>query len=104
MILSDYPDLYTESMKDNQGGAYEFFDETVITMFNNKNITANWTFDAKTWKTDGMTKLYTVSSAMQTAWAKYVSDYNSIYGGSQMKKEYNEMVQSGTFYKYEKTN
>jgi len=73
-------------------------------MLNNKALKASWTFDAKTWKTDGMTKLYTVSQAMQDAWKKYVDDYNSIYRGSEMEQEYNEMVQSGKLTKYEKAN
>ncbi len=102
MILSDYPDLYTESMKDNQSGAYDFFDETVILMLTNASLKANWTFDAKTWKTDGMTKLYTVSSAMQSAWNKYVSDYNSIYRGAEMEREYNEEIATGNYVKYQK--
>ncbi|MBQ8885759.1 MAG: hypothetical protein IJY62_05285 [Clostridia bacterium] len=102
MILSDYPDLYTESMIDNQAGAYDYFDETVIKMFTNASLKANWTFDAKTWKTDGMTKLYTVSDAMKTAWGKYVKEYNSTYRGSEMQREYNEAVQSGKLTKYVK--
>lgn len=102
MILSDYPDLYTESMIDNQSGAYDYFDETVIKMLTNTSLVANWTLDAKTWKTDGMTKLYTVSAAMRTAWNDYVNTYNSTYKGSEMQREYNEAVQSGNLTKYVK--
>lgn len=104
MVLSDYPDLYTESMIDNQSGAYDFFDETVIKMITNSSLKANWTFDAKTWKTDGMTKLYMVSEAMSSAWASFVSEYNSTYRGSEMEQEYNAAVQSGTLTKYVKSN
>lgn len=99
MIISDYPDLYTESMMKYLSGAYDFFDETVIKMFNNKQLTANWTFDAKTWKTDWKTKLYTVSDSMNSAWAAFVNDFNSTYYGSVMEKEYNEAIQSGTMVK-----
>jgi hypothetical protein len=102
MILSDYPDLYTESMMKNQSGAYDFFDETVMDMIIDKGLKAGWVFDAKTWKTDGMTKLYTVSSAMQTAWQNYVSEYNSTYKGMEMQNEYNQAVQSGNLVKNQK--
>lgn len=101
MVLSDYPDLYTESMIDNQSGAYDFFDETVIKMFTNTSLTADWEFDAKTWKTDGMTKLYTVSDAMRAAWENYVQEYNSTYRGTEMQQEYNDAVRSGNLTKYE---
>ncbi|HBF86197.1 MAG TPA: hypothetical protein DDW54_00800 [Clostridiales bacterium] len=100
MILSDYPDLYTQSMMKNQSGAYGFFDETVMNMLINKGLKANWTYDAKTWKTDGMTKLYTVSSAMQSAWDDYVSAYYRTYKGAEMESEYNQAVKSGNYVKY----
>ncbi len=99
MIISDYPDLYTESMIKYQSGAYDYFDETVINMIGNKALAAEWTFDAKTWKTDWKEKLYTVSGAMQSAWQTFVEEYNSIYYGSVMEQEYNQAVQSGTMVK-----
>lgn len=99
MIISDYPDLYTESMIKYQSGAYDYFDETVIKMLTNKTITASWTFDAKTWKTDWKTKLYTVSPAMETAWSAFVEEYNTVFFGTRMETEYNEAVQSGNMVK-----
>lgn len=102
MILSDYPDLYTESMMDNQAGAYDFFDETVIKMITDTSLKAGWEYDAKTWKTDGMQKLYMVSEAMRKAWNTFVSEFNSTYRGSEMEQEYNAVVQSGDLTKYVK--
>lgn len=102
MILSDYPDLYTDAMIRYQTGAYDFFDTTVIRMAVNKNLAANWTFDAKTWKTDWKTKLYSVSETMQSEWNNFVNDYNNVYFGSRMQTEYNEAIASGNFVKIEK--
>ncbi len=102
MIIADYPDLYTESMMKFQTGAYDFFDTFVLNSIIDKSLAASWTFDAKTWKDDWKTKLYSVSAAMQTKWDKFVSDYNGVYHGSQMENEYNEAVNSGTLTKYEK--
>ena len=99
MVISDYPDLYTESMMKYQAGAYDFFDETVISMISNKSLAAGWTFDAKTWKTDWKTKILIVSDAMKTAWNAFVNDYNNSYYGSIMEREYNEAVQSGDMVK-----
>ena len=98
MILSDYPDVTTDAIVNYQTGAYSFFDETVLKMIVRKGsdtLAADWKFDAKTWKTDGMTKVYTVSDKMKTEWAKFVSDYNGTYKGSLMQKEYNDFIKSG---------
>ena len=99
MTIADYPDLYTDSMIKYQSGAYDFFDETVIKMITDTSLTADWTFDAKTWAEDWKEKLYSVSSAMKTAWEEYVNEYNSSYYGSIMEQEYNEAVQSGNMVK-----
>ena len=99
MTIADYPDLYTDSMIKYQSGAYDFFDETVIKMITETSLTADWTFDAKTWAEDWKEKLYSVSSAMKTAWEEYVNEYNSSYYGSIMEQEYNEAVQSGNMVK-----
>jgi hypothetical protein len=69
MVLSDYPDLYTETMTEYAGMAADFFDTEVLKMMINSNLKASWTYDEKTWAKDGMEKIYTVSSAMQQAWA-----------------------------------
>lgn len=99
MIISDYPDLYTDAMMKYLSGAYDYFDETVIKMINNKQLTADWTFDAKTWKDDWKTKLYTVSDSMKTSWEAFVNEFNSTYYGSLMESEYNEAIRSGTMVK-----
>ena len=75
---------------------YDYFDETVLKFIRDgAKYAANWTFDAKTWKQDGMEKMYTVSEAMKTAWQEFVNTYNSTYRGKQMQDEYNEFIQSG---------
>lgn len=102
MILSDYPDLYTSAMIDYQAGAYDFFDEEVIKMVVKSELAANWTFDAKTWKTDWKTKLYSVSPNMQSAWNSFVNDYNGVYKGTLMQEEYNQAIASGNMTKLEK--
>ncbi len=99
MVISDYPDLYTNAMMKYQAGAYDFYDETVISMISNKALVADWTYDAKTWKTDWKTKVLGVSGAMKTAWDSYVDSYNNSYYGSLMQQEYNEAVQSGNMVK-----
>ena len=96
MILSDYPDLYTETMTEYAGSAADFFDTEVLKMMINATLKSTWTYDEKTWAEDGMTKIYTVSNAMQEAWNKYVQTYNTTYRGSQMEQEYNALIQSGT--------
>lgn len=53
MKLSDYPDLYTESMTRYLAGAKDFFDQTVIKMLPDKALAADWTFDAKPGKRIG---------------------------------------------------
>lgn len=99
MVVSDYPDLYTDSMIRYQSGAYDYFDETVIRMMTDSSLTANWEFDAKTWKTDWKQKMYSVSDAMRSAWNSFVSEYNGAYNGSVMEEEYNAAVQSGNMVK-----
>jgi len=98
MILSDYPDVTTEAITENQTGAYSAFDEFVLKVVvktGNDCVAADWTFNAKTWKDDGMTKIYTVSDKMKSEWAAFVQDYNGTYKGSLMQKEYNEFIKSG---------
>lgn len=98
MILSDYPDVTTEAIVENQTSAYSAFDEFVLKVVVKKgsdSVAADWTFDAKTWKNDGMTKIYTVSDKMKSEWAAFVKDYNGTYKGSLMQKEYNEFIKSG---------
>ena len=98
MILSDYPDVTTDSITQNQTGAYNYFDETVLKMIVRKGasgVAADWKFDAKTWDKDGMTKLYTVSDKMKAEWAEFRNTYNDTYKGSLMQKEYNEFIKSG---------
>ena len=96
MVLSDYPDVYTDSTIRYLAAAYDYFDETVLKFIRDgAKYAANWTFDAKTWKQDGMEKMYTVSEAMKTAWQEFVNTYNSTYRGKQMQDEYNEFIQSG---------
>ena len=99
MKLSDYPDLYTESMTRYLAGAKDFFDQTVIKMLPDKALAADWTFDAKTWKEDWKTKLYTVSASMRNEWNEFVSEYNGAYFGAKMESEYNEAVKSGKLVK-----
>lgn len=99
MKLSDYPDLYTESMTRYMAGAKDYFDQTVIQILPDSKLTADWTFDAKTWKEDWKTKLYTVSASMQTKWNSFVSEFNDSYYGSVMEKDYNEAVKSGNLVK-----
>lgn len=98
MILSDYPDVTTEAIIENQTSAYSAFDEFVLKVVvktGSDCVAADWTFDAKTWKNDGMTKIYTVSDKMKSEWAAFVKDYNGTYKGSLMQKEYNEFIKSG---------
>ena len=98
MILSDYPDVTTEAIVENQTSAYSAFDEFVLKVVvktGSDCVAADWTFDAKTWKSDGMTKIYTVSDKMKSEWAAFVKDYNGTYKGSLMQKEYNEFIKSG---------
>ena len=98
MILSDYPDVTTESINQYQTAAYSYFDETVLKMIVKKgseSLAAGWTYDAKTWKTDGMTKLYTVSQKMQDEWNQFKNTYNTTYKGAQMQSEYNDFIKSG---------
>ena len=98
MILSDYPDVTTEAIVENQTSAYSAFDEFVLKVVvktGSDSVAADWTFDAKTWKNDGMTKIYTVSDKMKSEWAAFVKDYNGTYKGSLMQKEYNEFIKSG---------
>lgn len=99
MILSDYPDLYTETMIDYAGAAGDFFDNQVLKMMINATLKATWEYDEKTWAEDGMTKVYMVSSAMQQAWNEYVNTYNTTYKGSKMQQEYNDLIKSGTVVK-----
>jgi multiple sugar transport system substrate-binding protein/putative aldouronate transport system substrate-binding protein len=96
MVLSDYPDLYTETMTEYAGMAADFFDTEVLKMMINSNLKASWTYDEKTWAEDGMTKVYTVSSAMQQAWDSYVQTYNTTYRGAKMQEEYNALIKSGS--------
>jgi hypothetical protein len=96
MVLSDYPDLYTETMTEYAGMASDFFDTEVLKMMINSNLKASWTYDEKTWAEDGMTKVYTVSSAMQQAWNSYVQTYNTTYRGAKMQEEYNALIKSGS--------
>ena len=98
MILSDYPDVTTDAIIQYQTAAYSYFDETVLKMIVKKgsdSLAADWKYDAKTWKTDGMTKLYTVSSRMQSEWNQYKEAYNTTYKGSLMQSEYNDFIKSG---------
>lgn len=98
MILSDYPDVTTEAIIENQTSAYSAFDEFVLKVVvktGSDCVAADWTFNAKTWKDDGMTKIYTVSDKMKSEWAAFVKDYNGTYKGSLMQKEYNEFIKSG---------
>lgn len=99
MILSDYPDLYTETMTEYAGAAGDFFDNQVLKMIINSTLKAAWEYDEKTWAEDGMNKVYTVSSAMQQAWNEYVNTYNTTYKGSKMQQEYNDLIKSGTVVK-----
>lgn len=99
MELSDYPDLYTDAMLKYQSGAYDYFDEQVILMIVNRQLTPQWTFDAKTWKEDWKSKLYTVSDAISAAWAQFASEYAGAFNGDLMEREYNEAVRSGKMVK-----
>ncbi len=100
MVLPDYPDLYTDSMMKHQEGAYDFFDTKVLSAFIDKSLAADWTYNAKTWKTDWKTALYTASAAMDSYWNKFVSDYNGSYYGSTMEKEYNAYITEHGLEKY----
>ena len=102
MVVSDYPDLYTNSMIKYRALAEDYFDTTVLNIIIDSSLEATWEYDAKTWLEDGMTKLYTVSSAMQSAWDDYVSKYNSSYRGSQMAEEYNAAIRDGDVVKVTK--
>ena len=65
----------------------------------NSSLTADWTFDAKTWKTDWKEKMYSVSDAMRSAWDDFAAQYMDVYYGSLMEQEYNEAVKSGNMVK-----
>lgn len=95
MVLSDYPDLYTDTMIKYKSSAYGYYDERVLNWAIDTKLEASWEYDAKTWLTDWKTKMYSVSSNFQTEWDKYVKAYNDTYKGSAMQKEYNEAVKSG---------
>ena len=65
----------------------------------NVNCAADWTYNEKTWATDGWTKLYTVSGNLNTEWSTYVNTYNKSYKGADMQDEYNAYVASGLLQK-----
>lgn len=60
---------------------------------------ADWSYDEKTWATDGWSKLYTVSNALNSKWSAYVNTYNKAYKGMDMYEEYNAYVSSGLLQK-----
>lgn len=99
--MSDYLDVITPTAEKWIVRADECFDSTSWLMMRNVegDCFADWTFDEKTWATDGWTKLYTVSSTLNTKWSSYVNTYNKAYKGTDMYDEYNAYVASGVLQK-----
>ena len=99
--ISDYLDVVTPTAEKWMVRADENFDSSSWLMMRNVDgdCFADWTFDEKTWATDGWTKLYTVSSTLNTKWSSYVNTYNKAYKGTDMYEEYNAYVASGVLQK-----
>ena len=99
--MSDYLDVVTPTAEKWKVRADECFDSNSWLMMRNTeaNCYADWTFDEKTWATDGWTKLYTVSSTLETKWSAYVNMYNGTYKGTDMYEEYNAYIASGVLQK-----
>ena len=99
--MSDYLDVVTPTAEKWKVRADECFDSNSWLMMRNTeaNCYADWTFDEKTWATDGWTKLYTVSSTLETKWSAYVNTYNGAYKGADMYEEYNAYIASGVLQK-----
>ena len=86
--------------------ANEWFDSASWSLMQGKDlngkasvIAADWTYDESTWTTDAWTKLYTVSSTLNTQWSSYVNTYNGAYKGTDMQDEYNSYIATGTMQK-----
>ena len=99
--MSDYLDVVTPTAEKWIVRADENFDSSSWKMMRNVDgdCFATWSFDEKTWAEDGWTKLYTVSSTLETKWSSYVNTYNSAYKGTDMYDEYNSYVASGVLQK-----
>ena len=99
--ISDYLDVVTPTAEKWKVRADECFDSNSWLMMRNTeaNCYADWTFDEKTWAMDGWTKLYTVSSTLETKWSAYVNTYNGTYKGTDMYEEYNAYIASGVLQK-----
>ena len=99
--ISDYLDVITPTAENWTVKADSFFDSESWKMMRNTkvNCAADWTYNEKTWATDGWTKLYTVSSNLNTEWSAYVNTYNKSYKGTDMQDEYNAYVASGLLQK-----
>lgn len=99
--MSDYLDVVTPTAEKWNVRADDCFDSTSWGLMRNVegDCFATWNYDEKTWATDGWTKLYTVSSTLETKWSAYVNTYNNAYKGSDMYEEYNAYIASGVMQK-----
>ena len=104
--LSDYLDVVTPTAEGWMTRANEWFDSASWSLMQGKDlngkasvIAADWTYDESTWTTDAWTKLYTVSSTLNTQWSSYVNTYNGAYKGTDMQDEYNSYIATGTMQK-----
>ena len=97
--MSDYLDVVTPTAEKWTDRANEWFDKESWNMMRNYGCNADWKYDEKTWATDGWSKLYTISSTLNTKWSAYVNTYNNAYNGTNMYEEYNGYVASGLLQK-----
>ena len=93
--ISDYLDVITPTSEKWVVRADDFFDGESWKLMREENCQADWTYNEKTWASDGWTKLYTTSATLNSKWSAYVNTYNSAYKGTDMYEEYNAYVQSG---------
>ena len=97
--MSDYLDVVTPTAERWTDRANNWFDQESWNMMRNYGCDAKWTYDEKTWAEDGWSKLYTISSTLNTKWSAYVNTYNNAYNGTNMYEEYNGYVSSGLLQK-----
>lgn len=97
--MSDYLDVITPTAENWVVRADNWFDKESWNMMRVYKCHADWSYDEKTWATDGWSKLYTVSNALNTKWSAYVNTYNNAYKGMDMYEEYNAYVSSGLLQK-----
>ena len=100
--VSDYIDAITPAAEDYIVNANEYFDRESWNLMRVYGCQADWTYDEKTWATDGWSKLYSVSPLLNEKWAAYVNNYNATngYRGTEMYDEYNAYVTLDIWQKY----